>query len=111
MPNYTYDRRLTWISDDETVATVADGVVTCKKAGSATITAASVSDPSVNASCLIHLVNTQIAVTSVSIESAVNVLIGETQSHSALLFCRRTRRTARLSGAATIQRSLPWKKA
>lgn len=81
-PNYAYDRRLTWTSDDETVATVANGVVTCKKAGSATITAASVPDPSVEASCMIHVVNAQIAVTSVSMESAVNVLIGETKALS-----------------------------
>jgi uncharacterized protein YjdB len=79
-PNYAFDRRLAWSSDNETVATVANGVVTCKKIGFATITATSASDPSVKASCMIHVVGTQLAVSSISMESAVNVLVGETKA-------------------------------
>ena len=39
VPDYATDKTITWTSSDDTVATVADGVVTAHKVGSATITA------------------------------------------------------------------------
>lgn len=46
-------RDVTWTSSDDAVASVANGVVTAHKAGSATITAASAADASKSASCTV----------------------------------------------------------
>lgn len=50
-PDNATDKTLIWTSSDEAVATVKDGVVTAVKLGRATITAASMSNPSVSATC------------------------------------------------------------
>lgn len=59
----TPDTSVTWSSDDETVATVdADGLVTAVAAGTASITATSVFDPSVTADVAIEVATPLVAV-------------------------------------------------
>ncbi|MBQ7147021.1 MAG: Ig-like domain-containing protein [Lachnospiraceae bacterium] len=53
LPEQADNRTVLWSSSDETVATVENGVVTALAAGTAVITAASVSNPEVMASCTI----------------------------------------------------------
>lgn len=48
-------KTIAWSSSDETVATVSNGTITLKKAGTATITAAWTEDESVNASCALNV--------------------------------------------------------
>lgn len=50
-PRDTSDKDVTWTSSDDTVATIADGVVTAIKAGSATITATAADGSGVSGSC------------------------------------------------------------
>ena len=52
-PSYVYYKDINWESDNETVATVKDGVITAKAAGSATITATSSYDESKYATCVV----------------------------------------------------------
>ncbi len=52
-PGNATNKNVTWTTSDKTIATVINGKVTALKAGKATITVKSVSNPSVSASCLI----------------------------------------------------------
>src|SRR6218665_1315524 len=52
-PENAADKSLTWNSSDNNIATVAEGVVTGKSAGTAVITAASHSNPDKSASCTV----------------------------------------------------------
>ena len=52
-PDTATNKDVTWSSSDDSVATVADGAVTAVAAGSATITAISVDDPDIKATCAV----------------------------------------------------------
>src|SRR6218665_863559 len=52
-PENAADKSLTWNSSDNNIATVGEGVVTGKSAGTAIITAASHSNPDKSASCTV----------------------------------------------------------
>src|SRR6218665_2029567 len=52
-PENAADKSLTWNSSDNTIATVADGVVTGKSIGTATVTVTSKSNPSKSAVCAV----------------------------------------------------------
>ena len=57
LPDNATDKSVTWTSTDNTIASVDDdGKVTAKKAGKAVITAKSVSNPDVVASCEVTVV-------------------------------------------------------
>ena len=52
-PDDSTDKTVTWTSSDETVATVADGVVTAVATGTATITVTSNDDATKTATCTV----------------------------------------------------------
>src|SRR6218665_1993191 len=76
-PENAADKSLTWNSSDNNIATVADGVVTGKSAGTAIITAASHSNPEKLASCTVTVT---VAVEGVTLlaEGGVSVATGAT---------------------------------
>ena len=55
LPGDATNKSVTWTSDDEEVATVADGVVTAVGAGDAVITCKSVADNTKSATCNVHV--------------------------------------------------------
>jgi len=69
LPANASNTAVTWTSSDPTVASVVGGVVTALKQGEATITIASVLDPTKTAACVVSVVNA-VAVTSVSLDKA-----------------------------------------
>ena len=74
IPDYAADK-VTWSSSDEAVATVADGVVTAKGEGSATITVSSI-DGTVTATCTVTV---YIPVTGVSLsQTEASLFVGGT---------------------------------
>jgi uncharacterized protein YjdB len=66
-PDNATNKSVTWSSSDEAVATVVDGVVTAKGAGSATITVTSVADNSKSASVTVTVNAATIAVEGVTL--------------------------------------------
>lgn len=69
------DDSVTWASADESVATVVDGLVTAVSAGTATITAASVFDPSTSGSATVNVPGAE-AVTVTP--TAADLAVGDT---------------------------------
>ena len=55
LPDNATNKSVNWISSDETIATVDNGLVTAIKAGNAIITARSVSDSSIKAECVLNV--------------------------------------------------------
>ena len=55
-PTNANNRRVTWTSSDETIATVRDGTITGRKAGTCVITCASESNPEVTASIPVQVI-------------------------------------------------------
>ena len=76
MPADTNDKKVTWESSDETIATVAQGKVVGLKAGECTVTARSVSDPSLTASARIEVIQRVTKITF-SEPKGISVLTGE----------------------------------
>lgn len=54
-PDNATNKNVTWESDDESVATVSNGVVTAVGAGDATITCKSAADATKHAECVVHV--------------------------------------------------------
>lgn len=76
-PNNAPDKSITWLSSDESVATVSNGIVSAKKAGTVTITAKSV-DGKV-ATCTVVVNNPYIDVTNIKLNtSSETIRVGET---------------------------------
>ena len=72
-----------WSSSDENVATVENGVVTAVAEGTATITAASASDATIKAECVVTVL-APVAVTDVTLnKSATTLLVGWTETLTA----------------------------
>jgi len=75
MPENATDKSLTWISSAENIATVAEGVVTGKSAGTVTITVASKSNPDKSARCTVTVT---VSVKGVTLPAAESVATGAT---------------------------------
>lgn len=56
-PEDAANQNVTWTSSNETVATVANGVVTAGAIGKATITCTSVTDPTIKATCVVTVID------------------------------------------------------
>ncbi|MGN0824327.1 MAG: Ig-like domain-containing protein [Candidatus Coproplasma sp.] len=71
-----------WSSSDETIASVVNGVVTAKKAGTVTITVTAVSDTTKSATCTYTITN--VAPTSIELNrTEATIAVGETVNLSA----------------------------
>ncbi|MBR3965574.1 MAG: Ig-like domain-containing protein [Clostridia bacterium] len=73
-PENAINKTVTWTSSDEVVATVANGVVTAKSAGTATITVKT-ADGSKTATCVVTVKAKTIAVTGVSLNKTSATMI------------------------------------
>lgn len=80
-PSNATNQNISWSSSDESVATVADGVVTTLKAGTATITVTT-EDGNKTATCNVTVTApaAPIEVENISIKSATEIAIGETET-------------------------------
>lgn len=82
----TLGRQISWTSDNEIVATVSNsGVITAKKAGTATITAASVEYPNVSCTTTFEAVNPRIVTVLIAPQTAT-VRIGIPRQFTATMY-------------------------
>ena len=78
LPAGVEDKRVTWTSSNEAVATVENGEVTGVAIGTATITATSVADPTKSASCVVTVEAAFEAQTFSKVTSTADVAVGDT---------------------------------
>ena len=71
-PTNASNKNITWSSDNTSVATVKDGIVTTKKVGTATITATAADGSGKKATCTITVTEPKITVTGVTINGKTN---------------------------------------
>src|SRR6218665_393320 len=76
-PENAADKSLTWNSSDNNIATVAEGVVTGKSIGTATVTVTSKSDPSKSAVCAVT-VEGVVSVESITLPATASVTVSAT---------------------------------
>ena len=78
MPDTASDRKLTWISSDETIATVSSyGVITGKKAGTCTVTCASSSNPDVTGTVTVTVSQPVTKIENVNGPEELSLLTGQ----------------------------------
>ena len=73
-PANATNKNVTWTSSDESVATVSDGAVTLKKAGTTTITVTT-EDGNISATC--NLTVTEVLATNIIIDNSLSLKVGE----------------------------------
>lgn len=79
-PSNATNKNVTWTSSNTTVATVSNGTITAKKAGSATITVKT-SDGSFTATCSVTVNNSTVSVTGVSLnKTSLTLDVGENET-------------------------------
>lgn len=86
IPANAADQTVIWSSSDTSVAEVADGKVTAKKAGTAMITVTSVGNPEAKASCTVTVIEdgTDTPVTAVTLnKTAVTLKVGASETLTA----------------------------
>ena len=79
-PDAATNKGVTWTSSDPTVATVSSGLVTARsKTGTAVITATSVDNPNLSASCTVSVVSQIVPVSGISVTPyPLNIYLGQT---------------------------------
>ena len=78
LPENASDRKLTWSSSDETIATVSSyGVITGKKAGTCTVTCASSSNPEVTGTVTVNVSQPVTKIENVNGQEELSLLTGQ----------------------------------
>ena len=85
LPANASDKTLAWVSSNNSIASVSEGVVTAgSTSGTATITAKSQSYPAVSATCKVTVTAGTVAVTGVSLnKTSLSMTVGDTQTLTA----------------------------
>ena len=76
-PNNANNRRVVWTSSDETIATVREGTITGRKAGTCVITCASESNPEVTATIPVQVIQMVTDITVQTPQEALSFYIGQ----------------------------------
>ena len=78
LPATANDRSVTWTSSDESIATIRNGLISGKKAGSCTVYCTSNSNPEVSGSATVVISQLVTRVENMNSPGEMNLLVGET---------------------------------